>query len=163
MLPSADIDLHDTSTLLPSDSCAPNPLGCDRGIVKKAGSRDSNVSRMSRVSHCHNHHFIRSERIDTIRMWSMLMVNVLIVGSVNGFYIYSTLQAYSPESNVLIQYAGIVLVLILILNGSLTNKLSSCSGIVQNHVGCFHCTRVIPLSPCRVGHASAPQTFYAHV
>ena len=47
-----------------------------------------------------------SERVDTVRMWAMFVVNVLIVGSVNGFYIYSTLQAYSVDLSILIQYAG---------------------------------------------------------
>ena len=48
----------------------------------------------------------RSDRINTLRMWSMFLANVLIVGSVNGLYIFSTLQSYSVESRILIQYAG---------------------------------------------------------
>ena len=48
----------------------------------------------------------RGERVDSLRMWSMFLLNVLIVGAVNGLYIYSTLQSYSVESRVLIQYAG---------------------------------------------------------
>ena len=48
----------------------------------------------------------RSYRMDAIRMWLMFVVNVFIVGSVNGVYIYCTLQSYLSGYITWIQYSG---------------------------------------------------------
>ena len=104
-------------TLNPLSSGLSPPLAAQETVSPSSSSSFSSSS--SRV-----------ERLDALRMWSMFLVNVVIVGSVNGFYIYSTLQSYSVEGMIFMQYAGaclahtcttiykLLLILLLVLHRS---------------------------------------------
>lgn len=85
-----------------------NPLNSGLPDGKQSAStvsrpKDAVESSAAVIASCTSY---RGERTVTLHMWLMFLANVVIVGSVNGCYIYSTLQSFSVESRVLIQYAG---------------------------------------------------------
>jgi hypothetical protein len=114
---AGDGTLDVTTNLVTANPLNSTVLLEDDGLdVKQCELIDSkDVQTEDAVESLSFYSFLGTDRINTLRMWSMLLVNVMIVGSVNGVYIYSTLQSYSVVSGILIQYTG-ALILVLILN-----------------------------------------------